>query len=79
MATAVSLSLHKGEEENIGDPTATVTVGTSAPGAGDIELRIGTGIANLYQVQNALRMFEAWLSRYPGGTAMGGATTLPGV
>lgn len=52
---AVSISLSRGVE---GMAPVDFTVGTSAPGAGDFEIRVSTNITTKIEVIKALKAFE---------------------
>lgn len=69
--TAVSFSMSRGVE---GFKMSDVTVGTSAPGAGDVELRFNVLDTNSKNMTDKdlikiLKAFERWLATN-GGTAI---------
>lgn len=63
---SLSQSKNGGDLDKLAAGSQTVTAGTSAPGAGDIELRIldSAGFTKL-QVQNALLNFIDYLNNTP--------------
>lgn len=71
--TAVSVSINRGFD---GLKPSDITVGTSAPGAGDIELRVNLldALSNTVTDKDVFVALDAFMRYFRNGKNVGGAT-----